>query len=65
MTDEDVQDLELGCVVRFEPTGEFYVVFDNSGEYPQAMNSKTLFRPEDWKLVRRAGEIVEGWNELW
>jgi hypothetical protein len=64
VTPEELDDIELGCVVRFEPTGEFYVVFDKSDKYPRVMNAKTMFKPEDWKLVRKAGEIVEGWNEL-
>jgi hypothetical protein len=64
VTDEELQNLELGCVLRFEPTGEFYVVVDKSGEYPRVINSRTVFKSDEWKLVRKAGEIVEGWNEL-
>jgi hypothetical protein len=64
MTAEELEDIELGCVVRHEPTGMFFVVVDKSDKYPKVISSQTLFSPTDWKLVRRAGEIVEGWNEL-
>jgi hypothetical protein len=64
MAPEELDDIELGCVVRHEPTGMFFVVIDKSDKYPKAVNSQTLFNPADWKLVRRPGEIVEGWDEL-
>ena len=64
MTEEHLEDLELGSVVRHKPTGLFFVVVDKTDKYPKAVNSQTLFNPADWRLVRRAGEIVEGWNEV-
>ena len=64
VTPEEVEGVQLGMVLRHEPTGLFYVCVDSSGTEPRLVNTQTLYRPEEWKVVRKAGELLEGWDEL-